>query len=130
MAAQVLRNTLSIVILAADADGEFEETLTVPAKWEICPVCEGCGTDRGASVECDGGGFTSSEWAEQDDEFRENYLSGVYDKPCYACRGHAGRIQVIDREAADPAIIAAYDQHRREEAEYRALCAAERRMGA
>lgn len=130
MAAQVLRNTLSITILGSDAEGEFEQTLIVPAKWEICPACEGCGTDRGAGVECDGGGFTSSEWAEQDDEFCENYLSGVYDKPCSECRGHAGRVQVIDREAADPATIAAYDQHCREEDDYRAICAAERRMGA
>jgi len=123
-------DTISITVNATDEQGEYEETLQVPAKWAICPVCEGCGTDRGAGVECDGGGFTSSEWAEQDDDFRKDYLSGVYDRPCAECRGHAGRVLEIDREACDPATIAAYDLHQREEADYRHMCAMERRMGA
>ena len=65
-----------------------------------------------------------------DGELSGTYLAGVYDRPCSGCRGHAGRVQVIDREAADPETIAAYDLHQKEESDYRALCAAERRMGA
>jgi hypothetical protein len=131
MAHQVSRNSLSFVVVREDENGdEVEETISVPAKWEICPACEGCGTDRGAGVECDGGGFTSSEWAEQDEDFKRDYLSGAYDKPCSECASHAGRIQVIDRDLADAEIIALYDENEREEADYRRLCAAERRMGA
>lgn len=106
-----------------------EEVLTVPARWAICPACEGCATDRGASVECDGGGFTASEWAEQDDDFKRDYLSGRFDRPCTHCKG-LGRVQVPDLDALDPADRQAYEQSLRDDADYRALCAAERRMGA
>lgn len=51
-----------IEVVTADENGE-EIAVKFPARWVICPACEGCGTDRGASVECDGGGFTASEWA-------------------------------------------------------------------
>jgi hypothetical protein len=67
-------------------DGE-ETIVKMPAKWVICPACDGHGTDRGASVESDGGGFTSSEWNDLDQEFRDDYLNGVYDKPCTSCKG-------------------------------------------
>jgi len=52
-------------------------------------TCGDCG-GRGATsnhVECDGGGFTGSEWAEMDDEFKESYMAGAYDKRCNACNG-------------------------------------------
>ena len=38
-----------------------EHFATFPARWVICPDCNGCATDRGAGVECDGGGFTSNK---------------------------------------------------------------------
>ena len=104
-----------------------------PAHWAICPDCEGCATDRGRSVECDGGGFTASEWAEQDDNFREDYLSGVYDRPCLFCKG-LGRIQIIDEEAVtgwrEKILLRAYHAQERDNADIDAIHAAERRMGA
>jgi hypothetical protein len=101
----------------------------LPARFELCPACDGCETDRGASVECDGGGFTSSEWAEQNEDFREDYLAGRYDRPCEHCRRHVGRILTVDRAACKPELLALYDAGLKEEAEYRNMCAAERRMG-
>lgn len=127
MALRKSSDTISVVLF--EDDGDVERTVEFKARWEICSGCDGCATDRGASVECDGGGFTSSQWAELDDEFRQNYLDGVYDRPCTYCEG-LGRVQVIDRAAADPADLAIYDQNQRDEADYRAICAAERRMGA
>lgn len=116
-----------------DADGKFDyqETVKVPCKWEVCPGCEGCGTDRGRSVECDGGGFTASEWNEacaDDDEFAENYFSGRYDRQCECCKG-LRVIQVIDRDQADPEVIKAYDAEMEYRDEDASMRAAERRMG-
>lgn len=116
-----------------DEQGKYdvEETHKVAAKWEICPVCEGCGTDRGASVESDGGGLTGSEWEEacrDCEDFAENYFGGVYDKPCQPCKG-LGRILVPDRDRIDAELLALIDQEAKEAAEYAAESAAERRMG-
>jgi len=119
------RQTINISIFRNDD----EEIFTVPAVWIICPHCEGCATDRGASVECDGGGFTSSEWAEQDDDFKQDYLAGRYDRPCSYCDG-LGRIQTPDLDALDSDDREAYEQSLQDDADYRAMCAAERRMGA
>lgn len=101
----------------------------LPAKWKLCASCDGCGTDRGANVECDGGGFTSSEWAEQDDDFREDYLAGRYDRPCPTCSGQRV-ILVPDRRNIPTAILALYDTAQAEERSYRQMCDMERRMGA
>lgn len=117
-----------ITIKMFSEDGDVEEDIKVPSCFEVCSTCEGCGTDRGRSVECDGGGFTASEWAEQDDDFKQDYLKGVYDKPCEYCKG-LRVVQVIDRDRADPDLIERYDNHMREEAEYQAERRAEIRMG-
>jgi len=109
-----------------DEDGNETE---LPFKWEICERCEGCATDRGASVECDGGGFTSSEWAEQDDDFKEDYIAGKYDRPCAYCNG-LGRIKVPDFRKMDPETCQEYLEQEQDDRDYDAMCAAERRMGA
>ncbi len=107
--------------------------VSFPARWAICPACEGCATDRGRSVECDGGGFTSSEWAEQDDDFKEDYLAGRYDRPCEPCKG-LGRVQVIERDEVRgwrmKLLLRAYDAQVRDNYDIDAMHAAERRMGA
>lgn len=107
-------------------DGDTETEL--PWKWAICDCCDGHGgTSR--HVECDGGGFTSSEWAEQDEDFREDYLAGRYDRPCDECSG-SGKIQIADYDRMSPEDIKAYEQQLSDDADYHAMCAAERRMGA
>lgn len=117
------------ITLTIEHDGA-EREYSLAAHYVICPMCDGRGTDGGHSVECDGGGFTASEWAEQDEDFRQDYLAGVYDRPCEACRGHAGRVLEVDRDKADPSILALFDAENEAEADYLAMCAAERRMGA
>jgi RecJ-like exonuclease len=104
---------------------EVEHTL--PSRFEVCGLCEGRGTSC-AHVECDGGGFTSSEWAEQDEEFREDYLAGRYDRPCPSCKG-LRVVSVIDEDRCDAGLLAAYREEQEDEAAYQAECAAERRMG-
>lgn len=123
---------MTITITGREENGDiYEEDLQVPSRFEVCPECEGCGTDRGRSVECDGGGFTASEWNEacaEDDEFAENYFSGRYDRTCEYCRGKRV-IEMIDRERADPKVLEQYDAQMEAEADFRAEQAAERRMG-
>jgi RecJ-like exonuclease len=103
------------------------------ARWVICSACEGCATDRGRSVECDGGGFTSSEWAEQDDEFKQDYLAGRYDRPCTYCNG-LGRVQEIDEEQVqgwrEKILYKEYCRQLQDNYDIDAMQAAERRMGA
>jgi hypothetical protein len=122
-------NTITVTIYG----NRGEHVVDLPAHWVICHRCEGCATDRGAGVECDGGGFTSSEWAEQDDDFKEGYLAGRYDRPCPHCRG-LGRVQVVDREhLGNRWLKKLYREYVRQERDSRAIDqmqAAERRMGA
>lgn len=108
---------------------------TFPARWEICFTCDGHATTT-RHIECDGGGFTASEWAEacgDDPEFAEDYFAGRYDRPCPDCKG-LGRVQVIDRERVtswrDKIALRAYDAQLADDAEIEAIHAMERRMGA
>ena len=112
-------------ILYCDDGSEIE----LPCKWEICSVCEGGGTDRGASVECDGGGFTSEEWAEQDEDFREDYLAGRYDRDCAHCNG-SGKVEVADFSKMTKQQRREYREQQRELAECDAIERMERMMGA
>lgn len=118
--------------------GDVEEDFQVPSKFEVCPGCDGHGTDRGRSVECDGGGFTASEWAEAcdddpgdcgEDGFAQKYFSGAYDRTCECCDGKRV-IQVIDRDLADPVVMKAWDEQENDRIDFEMMSAAERRMGA
>src|SRR6185369_18026794 len=74
--------------------------VSFPARWEICPACDGNATTT-RHIECDGGGFTGSEWAEaccEDEDFSEKYFGGHYDRPCPDCDG-LGRVRIIDADA-------------------------------
>jgi hypothetical protein len=51
-----------------------------------CPTCEGKGTHVNPSV--DASGLTGDDMSDPD--FRDDYLSGVYNVPCYHC--HAKRV--------------------------------------
>lgn len=125
------RNTITVTVYGRHVEHQW----AFPARWIICPDCDGHATTT-AHIEPDGGGFTGEEWAEacrECEDFAENYFSGVYDRPCPTCQGK-GRIQTIDRKAVtswrDKIALKAHRRWEREEAEYRAMCEAERRMGA
>lgn len=109
-----------------DADGN-ETVLVLPARYEVCGRCHGKGTHVNPSI--DGNGITSDEMDELGPEFLEDYLGGVYDVPCEECEGERV-VLVPDEDRCSPAQLKAYRDHLREEYEYRAEVAAERRMGA
>lgn len=112
-----------------------EHVHNFPARWEICPACDGHATTT-RHIECDGGGFTGEEWAEacrEDEEFAEKYFGGFYDRPCPDCKG-LGRVQVIDEERVtgrwEKKLLNEYHRQQRDFAEIDRISEMERRMGA
>lgn len=104
-----------------------EHVITFPSKWAVCPHCEGNGKSSSYL-----GAFTASEWRDQDEDFRENYLAGAYDRPCETCKGRT-TVQEIDEERLGRwhrRLLAVYHEQCRDFAEIDAIQAAERRMGA
>lgn len=110
-------------IIVQDEDGEEYILVT---KMEVCPTCQGTSTIVNPAI--DGNGITGEEMDELGEDFREDYLKGVYDVPCPECKGQ-NVIAVPDPDRNPPAALFAYDAHLREEAEFRAMQEAERRAG-
>ena len=102
---------------------EYEEEL--PTKMEVCGGCRGNGTHVNRNI--DGNGITSSEWAEWDEEEKDNYMSGAYDVTCEDCGG-LRVVPTVDEDACTPEQLKAWIDHCNGERAYEAECAAERRM--
>lgn len=105
---------------------EDGEEIQIPAKYEVCDRCHGEGHHTNPAI--DGNGITQSEMEELGDDFREDYLSGVYDIPCDECYGKRVILEE-DRENVDPEILRQYDAYISEKIAYEAEKAAERRWG-
>lgn len=78
-------------------DGE-EQIVNFPARNIVCYTCQGTGSTVNPDI--DGNGITASEMDELGDDFREDYLSGVYDVTCRTCKG-LRVIAEIDRAACN-----------------------------
>lgn len=74
---------LQIEVDLVSADGNWYRT-NLPAKYVVCPCCEGYGTHVNPSV--DGQGLSADDF--EDEDFREAYFSGAYDVRCFQCEGH------------------------------------------
>lgn len=92
-------------------DGE-EITVDLPAKFEVCTRCRGEGRHTNPSI--DGNGITASEMDEMGDDFREDYMRGVYDIACTTCKG-ARVVAVLDLSRCTKAQKLAYRRHQRQE---------------
>jgi hypothetical protein len=78
-------------------DGERIFDHGLPKCWVICDRCDGDGrVDHPAFSN----GITGSEWAEWDEESRQDYLRGAYDVPCPQCKGR-GSVKAFDFDAMD-----------------------------
>jgi len=95
----------------------------LPCKYEVCPQCEGRGTSSAYL-----GAFTSEDWRELDDDFKEDYLAGRYDRACEACHGLRVVLEV-DRARCPAPLLNRYDEIQQEEAEDRRMRAAESGWG-
>lgn len=74
------------------------------SKYVICPSCDGEGSYVNPAV--DSQGLSAEDLA--DDDFREDYLGGVYDQRCSECRGLrvvAGCLNPACDEPAQAAVI-------------------------
>ena len=78
--------------------------------WMICPACRGEGSCVNPSIDSHG---LSQEDFDQDPDFAENYMSGVYDICCQACDGtgkiRRSHLKVLDEHAAERRLAAAED---------------------
>jgi RecJ-like exonuclease len=106
-----------------------EVTLTFPGKFKVCPRCDGKGTHVNPSI--DGNGISQEEF-DRDPDFEEAYFGGMYDVPCYRCKG-LRVVAVVDENRLTPkqkARIARYRVQQEATARYNRECEMERRMGA
>lgn len=102
-------------------DGENEPvTIELPAHWEICSRCAGDGTSSAYL-----GSFTREDFIE-DPDFAEDYMSGVYDRPCEKCHG-SGKVLEINRDACTTEDQKRALAHLDDEAEYKRQSFAERK---
>ncbi len=119
----------TIKFTAYDHPNEGDETeVSLPASWCICSTCSGNGSSSlylGAITQSDR--EAGGDW-DDPDEFAD-YMDGKYDRPCDRCSG-TGKVLEVDEDRADPALLEKYMDQLREEADYEAICEAERRMGA
>jgi len=61
-----------------------EGNIEYKAEYEICPDCNGKGKYVNPAIDSHG---LSSEDFDEDPDFREDYLSGIYDIVCCSCHG-------------------------------------------
>lgn len=117
-------------------DFAFDETtVEFPSLWEICGDCRGtCSTYLGWAAK-DQPALTACEFAEEGQEFSEDYFSGRYDKPCPVCKA-TGKILVIDEKVIEEGtdknlkvLYEAYLDQLSAHAETEAIYEMERRFG-
>ena len=112
-----------------DDDGN-EERFSLPARFHVCPTCEGTGSHVNPSI--DAHGITGAEMAE-DPDFEAAYFGGRYDVACYECKGQ--RVVVdVDGDAIktdeEEELLRRLDDLVQEDRDFIAVQDAERRMGA
>lgn len=121
-----------IAITYTGEDGE-EVTADLPSRKIVCPACKGEGFLLHPSMR--GHVYTAEEFAEafsEEEAAEYTRRGGRYDVPCERCCGN----NVVD-EVDDECLTAEQREHydswcnaQREDAEYEAMCRAERLRGA
>lgn len=106
-----------------ETDGSERE---LPTVFAVCDDCQGKGQTSKYNI----GAITAEErdrdWSH--DEW-DDYMAGAYDETCPTCKGRRV-VAVVDRSRLDAETLAAWDEQCVADADYEALCAMERRMGA
>lgn len=106
-----------------DEEIEVEEQFECSVEREVCSLCDGLGTV--VNPEIDASGLTREDF-DDDPDFERDYHAGVFDITCPECRGN----KVVAVPKLPDAVRRVLTQLIEDDAEYDALCAAERRMGA
>ena len=101
--------------------------LEIPAKYELCQRCRGKGTHVNPAI--DGNGLSQEDMDEAGPEFFDDYMAGVYDVACYACKGRT-TVLVADTMRMSADQVTAWMNHLEEEASDRRMIEMEIRTGA
>ncbi len=75
--------------------------VSFPAYYIVCPRCEGVGKHVDSSVEHPMGGITASEWEEAGEDFRHNYMNGLYDIQCECCKGEKVVLEIDENALSE-----------------------------
>jgi hypothetical protein len=118
------RMQATITVTSDDGDTEWDEE--VPFNYGVCPTCDGTGSHVNPSV--DAGGISAEDFYE-DPGFAEDYMAGVYNVPCYQCKGRRV-VPVMARDNVKPEILALLDAEEEAREESRFVRESERRYGA
>jgi len=108
-------------------DCEREMSVTFPAHFAVCGLCQGTGKVVDPNIDCDG--LSPEDF--EDSDFEESYHAGAYDITCPQCKG-LRVVPEVDAEQLPKGLKVLYNAHRDwqgDEADYAAERAAERRMG-
>jgi len=118
--------TMTLLYTIEDDEG-LEDIVEVPAQFVICSTCRGKGQH---SLAVDGHGITASEW-HHDWSFEEKqaYMAGDYDRRCDDCDG-SGKYPEPDWVKLSPKDTERVRSWMKDQREFEAMVAAERRMGA
>lgn len=108
-----------IQLLPEDPESELDLAAT---EWCICGQCHGEGT---SSLYL--GAYTASEFYEMDEDWRDDYMGGRFDRTCESCGG-SGKVREVREDwlAHHPEVQAAIEEWYQTEAIYEM----ERRCGA
>jgi len=102
-----------------------EVWVDLPTYWEVCPICDGEGKHVNPSI--DAGGLTQDDF-DEDPDFRQNYLEGVYDIPCNYCGGKRV-VKMVNTDLLSDDVAEAFRDQQRDDAEEEAIHRAELAMG-
>lgn len=100
-------SALTISITYTD-DEDWETTIDVPGKYEVCSTCNGKGTHVNPAI--DGNGLTARDF-DEDPDFHEAYMRGDYDIQCTKCEGLRVKL-VPDEEKMDKDVLIKYQAWR------------------
>ncbi len=107
-----------------DEDGD--EGVAVGVKFEVCGTCLGRGSYVNPDIDRDG--ISGEEMGDLGDQWQRDYTSGVYDIECRECEGE--KVVPVPDCHTPKDVLDMLAERARDDADFAATCAAERRMGA
>lgn len=104
--------------------------ITLPARMEVCPRCDGFGTHLNPSIGEHAYSEEEFDEAFHEPEDREEYFKrgGIYDVTCRECHGNRV-IAVPDEKRINKKLMKFIDKVLQDDADYEAERAHERKMG-
>jgi hypothetical protein len=122
------QKSMKITVAIVDDEGE-EEVHELPAKFEVCSLCNGKGTHVNPSIDCNG--ITASEWGQWSSEEQEDYRNGAYDVSCHQCEGLRVVPSIDENKLSkdEERIFKLHLKSLEEEDDYERVCRMERIMG-